>query len=74
MNSVVVSDLLCFVYSKLYLLVKDGNEWDAMAVDGGFCSMKKKKKQVEAVQVEGTDRYPEYMISRCCLLQVEKFQ
>lgn len=42
MNSVVVSDLLCFVYSKLYLLVKDGNEWDAMAVDGGFCSMKKK--------------------------------
>lgn len=36
-NSVVVSDSLYFVYSKLYLLVKDGHEWGALAMDSGFC-------------------------------------
>jgi len=38
----VVSDLLYFVYCQLYLLVKDGNEWGAVAMESGFCSMNNK--------------------------------
>lgn len=38
-NSMAVSDLLYFVYLKLCLLVKDGNEWGTTVRDNGFCSM-----------------------------------
>ena len=53
-NSMVVSDSLYFVYYKLYFLVKDGNEWGAMAMDSGFCSMNNKASRSSAGR---RDRY-----------------
>ena len=38
-NSMVVNNLLYFIYSKVCLLVTEDNEGSTMAIDNGFRSM-----------------------------------